>query len=214
MRADVDAADRITRDRVVDYVGELDQLGNISSTILSRLEELDEMAKVVGPKRNWSFINRLAAKVRARPKPPSTKQARLVGSDELVAIGLSVMEAAEDKGSPRCKAVRFRDGLIIALLALRPMRRKNLTELSLGSSLVQAGSDWMIILLPEAGTRPPRYWPFTILLTFESPRTASVTDHSAPPRRSTIRRHRSRRIANLRPRCGRSGGRRIGQDWL
>ena len=51
----------------------------------------------------------------------------LVGADELYTLGLRRM--AEPAGAPRRQAIDFRDGLIIALLAARPLRRRNLAGL-------------------------------------------------------------------------------------
>ena len=49
-------------------------------------------------------------------------------------------------------AIVFRDGLIIALLALRPLRRRNLSELTLGRDLLRTGEGWTI-LLPSSATK-------------------------------------------------------------
>jgi hypothetical protein len=114
--------DRITPETVREYIIELDRLGNKKGTILARLEELTEMAKVLGPDRRWSFIAKMVSRVRARRDPPSAKHARLVCSDELVSLGLRLMDSAAGARTPRRAAVLFRDGLIIALLALRPLR--------------------------------------------------------------------------------------------
>ena len=62
-------AGRITPERVHAYVGSLIEIGNSSHTILARLQELGEVAKVMDPNRDCSFINRLASKVRARHRP-------------------------------------------------------------------------------------------------------------------------------------------------
>jgi hypothetical protein len=120
-------ADRITPERVRDYVAELERLGNQASTILARLEELTEMAKVLDPGRSWKFIGRIAARVRSGGAPSSARRSRLVGSDQLLALGLQLMEGATTKANPLRTAIVFRDGLIIALLALRPLRLRNWT---------------------------------------------------------------------------------------
>ena len=56
-------AARITPARVGAYVGELQALGNGTATILARLQELGEVAKVMGPRQDWNFINKIASKV-------------------------------------------------------------------------------------------------------------------------------------------------------
>ena len=78
-------ADRITPEVVHAYVRELDGLGNRKCSVLGRLQDLGEMAKVLASGRDWKFIARIAAKVRGRSEPASDKRARLVGSDNAVA---------------------------------------------------------------------------------------------------------------------------------
>ena len=143
-------ADRITPARLRDYVRELERLGNQASTILARLEELTEMAKVLGRGRNWTFIGRIAARVRAKGAPTSAKRSRLVSSHQLFAVGLQLMEGAITKASPLTDAVAFRDGLMIALLALRSLRLRNLTDLTFGRDLLRTGAGWTIMLPPSA----------------------------------------------------------------
>jgi len=66
-------AERITRDRVRAYVDSLIAIGNATQTILVRLQELGELAKVMDPNRQWSFINEIASKIRARHRPARDK---------------------------------------------------------------------------------------------------------------------------------------------
>ena len=80
-------AARITPARVGAYVGELQALGNGTATILARLQELGEVAKVMGPGQDWSFINKIASKVRARHRPVRDK-ANLRLSEDLLDLGL------------------------------------------------------------------------------------------------------------------------------
>lgn len=147
--AEVTGPGRITPDRVKSYVENLRALGNRSSTILSRLQELGDMAKAVAPERNWSWINRIASKIRAQGTPARDKRARLVPSDELLTLGFNLMEVATRAPTKRLAAISFRDGLIIALLALRPLRRKNLKGIELNRSLVRLGDGWILRLDPE-----------------------------------------------------------------
>jgi integrase len=146
----VSPADRITPEAVRAYLQELDALANKKNTILARLEELTEMAKVMGPERDWRFLKRLSARVRARAEPASAKASRLVGTDQLVGLGLALIEKAARQSTPLRSALLFRDGLIIAFLALRPLRLRNLAGLTLGKDLVRVGENWSIVLPPAA----------------------------------------------------------------
>jgi len=135
---------RITPERVKAYVEHLQGLGNSSQTLLARLQELSEVAKVMYPAGDLSFINRMAARIRSKHKPARSK-AHLKLSDELVNLGFALMQQAEAK-SGLDAAILFRDGLIIGFLALVPLRRRNLARLHLGQNLVESGGKWFVML--------------------------------------------------------------------
>jgi len=140
-------AARITQDRVKAYVRHLSDLENGSQTILCRLQELGDVAWVLAPTRDWSFINRIASRIRARHKPVRTKS-RIMMSDELAQLGYDLMDQVGDQATVKA-ACQFRDGLMIALLAYIPIRRKNFSKLSLGESLVWRQNQWFIMLTPD-----------------------------------------------------------------
>lgn len=137
-------ADRITRDRVTAFVEHLDSLGNGGQTVLARLQELGEFARAIAPEHDWSFINRIASKVRARTVPVRDKRAKLATTMDLVGLGLKLMESAQRHSTPRLAALAYRDGLIIAFLALRPLRRRNLAGLVRGETVLHVGGAWML----------------------------------------------------------------------
>jgi integrase/recombinase XerD len=144
-------ADRITPDRVKAYIAGLEK-HNSTQTILSRLQELDAAAMVMEPDRDWSWIRRLQSQIRFRHKPARTKAARLAPVRELLELGVGLMEAAEDESTTCKRAMTFRDGLIIALLAARPLRLRNLTGLVLDRTLFLRGTHWQIEF-PAAETK-------------------------------------------------------------
>lgn len=167
----VQPADRITLQTVKAYVAEMEALQNRKHTILGRLQDLGVMARAIAPDRDWTFINRFASWVRAKKEVPQDKRSRLVGSDELYGLGLSLMSRAVQQSTPRLKAMMFRDGLMIALLALRPMRRGNFINLTVGEDLVRNNAGWTIIL-PGTVTKNHAElsfpWPDTLVGSLET----------------------------------------------
>jgi integrase len=135
-------AERITHERVRAYVESLVAIDNSTQTILARLQELGEVAKVMDPTRQWSFINNLASKVRARHRPARDKT-NLRSSNELVDLGFKLIRAAADLIGLDA-AITHRDGLLIGFLALIPLRRRNLADLVLDRTLVREGSSWIV----------------------------------------------------------------------
>jgi site-specific recombinase XerD len=143
--------DRITPAAVATYVDYLSRI-NSGYTILTRLQELHDMACVIDPAGAWSWIRKFSARVRSSAKPARNKRARMVTSSELYGLGLTLMETAETETTKRRQATRYRDGLIIALLASRPLRLENFVGLELGRTLVKNGSQWWITI-PSSETK-------------------------------------------------------------
>ena len=123
--------DRITPERTKAFVDNMRLAGNGDRTLLARLQELHSAACVMAPKGSFDFIRRMEARIRANAKPVPKKQERFVTSDELLDLGLKLLADADQQSTPRLKAIDYRDGLMIALLALRPLRRKNFAEITL-----------------------------------------------------------------------------------
>ncbi len=66
-----------------------------------------------------------------------------------------------ERRKPVLWAVRFRDGLMIALLAARPMRVSNLVSIRFGQHLIRQGDGWALVFEPhEMKNRRPFEIPF------------------------------------------------------
>jgi integrase/recombinase XerD len=162
--AQVGAGNRITRDRVKAYSRHL-ETENASGTVISRLIELKVMAAIMDPGRDWSWIYRIASSIRARHRPARPKRHRLVYSERLLDLGLDLMAKAERERTALRRFKTYRDGLLIATLASRQLRRRNLTGLILGQTLVHRGSGWWIqIPATETKTKDPIEAPWPEML--------------------------------------------------
>jgi integrase/recombinase XerD len=84
-----------------------------------------------------------------------------VTSEQLYALGIELMERAvtnskEATHITKAHAFDYRDGLIIALLALIPLRRRTLAALSVGTHLVKSGALWSLdIPAKDSKTKRP-----------------------------------------------------------
>lgn len=166
-----DPGGRIGKDTVEQYCMELQSLGNMPSTIALRLTDLLLMARLFEPKADWRFIKTLADRMRARETPPKEKRQRLRGTDELYTLGRNLIEMASSLCLPAKAASCFRDGLIIALLALVPLRRRNFVQLRLGQELRKAGGTWQVdIAGATTKTHAPLSfdWPSDLVLPLET----------------------------------------------
>jgi integrase/recombinase XerD len=143
--ADQPPAARIVLARLRRYVDELKSAGNLGSTIGVRLEELRAAAKVMDPATDWDWLKRPSARLRASSTPKTDKRERLVSASDLYALGLRLMETAAEQRKPGHRLVHYRDGLMIAFLALQPLRVKNV-DLVLGQTLVKVGGIWTLVI--------------------------------------------------------------------
>ena len=143
---------------------------NAPQTVVSRLGQLAAFAAVVIPMFDRSYLRRWQARLRARGLGPGRKAGRVRHSAELAELGFQLIERAEQlrlgrRGSQRWLTL-LRDGLLIGLLALRPLRLRNLTALRLGEHLVDHGADgwWLLIPGTETKNKRPIEMPFPDVL--------------------------------------------------
>jgi integrase len=101
------------------------------------------MLMVVAPREDWAWIWRLAAPIQEQATSVRHKVSRLQHSSDLVALGHQLMVEAEETKMPALRrAEHYRDGLLIALLALRPLRLRNLASIEVGRHLMRNGAGY------------------------------------------------------------------------
>jgi integrase/recombinase XerD len=84
--------------------------------------------------------------------PAVAPKGPVITSVQLLGVGQQLMDESQPGLSTpltMTDAVRYRDGLMIALLALVPLRRKNIAAIEIGRHLVQEGNGWFIIFPRE-----------------------------------------------------------------
>ena len=109
--------------------------------MVNRLQELARASKIMGL-ADGSYIRHAISVVRSKAFPVRSKN-HLKTSDELVDLGFRLMESATDSGDLD-QALAFRDGLVLAFLALHPIRGRNLADFKLGRNLIRQSSGFSI----------------------------------------------------------------------
>jgi len=134
---------RVTIPLIADYVATL-SASCAPYTVVCRLQELYDALRVLAPDTDWHWLAELCRRLRHRAEPVRNKRARLRATPDLVDLGRRMMKSAERvKGwSRRRRAVQYRDGLMIAVRAYRPLRLANFTSIVLGAHLVQQRRGW------------------------------------------------------------------------
>jgi integrase len=157
------------------------QLGQLVApcTRLMRAVDLLTVMKAAAPGSDWGWLRRAVNRLRHDAVPCDRKAGRVRSSAALLALGLRLMAEVEAAETPTpagamvatrvlvptttlplitsLRAIQYRDGLMIALLAVRPLRLRNLNGLEIGRTLCAAGdSEYRIVFGPtETKTREP-----------------------------------------------------------
>ena len=129
--------------------------------------QLYQAARVMMPERDWTWLKAVKARLYGR-RPRHAPTGPVITSVQLLDLGQQLMDESKPApGTPISMddAVRYRDGLMIALLAFIPIRRKNLAALEIGRHLVREGDGWFVIIpREEAKTGTPIEFPVPELL--------------------------------------------------
>jgi integrase len=140
------AAGQVDPENVGNYIGELKE--RVSSvTTYGSIYKLRRAGQLLNPRGDFGWLIELEKDL-ALVMRPRSKADRLVLAEVLVEAGLTLMAEAENSTSlsPLRKARRFRDGLMVAMLALHPIRLKNFASLEIGRNLVNIDGSWWITL--------------------------------------------------------------------
>lgn len=168
---------RVTPERVKAFLDHLAQTG-APYTRLCRVQELYDALRVLAPAHDWAWLAGLYRTLRAQAKPARDKRQRLQPADRLADLGLRLMRQADGapRWSPRRRAVLYRDGLMIVLLAYRPVRIKNFAAMRLGRHLVkQRARHWILFGAAETKSHVP--YEAVVPEALEAPLARYLTQH-------------------------------------
>jgi len=116
------------------------------------------------PDVDWSWLLTITKRIAAQAKGKPEKY-HLVTSERLYTLGIELMNRAVTSANAEgyfsnAQAFEYRDGLIIALLALIPLRRRTLAALRIGKHLVKSGDRWALdIPAVDIKTKRPFEYP-------------------------------------------------------
>jgi integrase len=146
----MEPADRVTCEHVAAYVAKL-QAEVSPYTVLCPVQELYDALRAMAPGTDWVWLAQLYRNLRKQVRPVRDKLAHVKAPQELMAVGERLMDEAEaaPEWSARRRAVAYRDGLLIALLAYSPIRLKNLAMMRLGRYLRKVSGCWQILFATD-----------------------------------------------------------------
>ena len=141
-----DTAGLVTPEAVAAFTAEL-KCRVSSVTLAQTVSKVRRTAELIAPRRDFAWLKEIERDL-ALVAVPQDKFPRVVMSEHLVEAGLTLVYEADTStaGSPRSRALLARNGLMIAMLALCPVRRRNFAALELGDSFVRQDKVWQIVL--------------------------------------------------------------------
>jgi site-specific recombinase XerD len=141
---------RVTRELVEAYIDQLRGL-NHSSTIAARIAQLCRAMGVMAPTEDWRWLRRVAQRLARSATPARDDRARLLPAPLLFQLGRNLMQRAETApGTIGWRtALWFRDGLMIAILCVCPLRARNVAQMMVGVHLQRRGASFWVVFEPK-----------------------------------------------------------------
>jgi integrase/recombinase XerD len=133
-----------TKAALAGFIHELEARGCSMVSVAIYLADLRRGMEVLCPDADLHCLRRAAARARRHARPDD-KAMRVADSRDLKSVGTRMMrEAAALAPGPRA-ALQFRNGLMIAILSMRPVRVRNLseTEVDVNVGLDDHGGAWI-----------------------------------------------------------------------
>jgi site-specific recombinase XerD len=140
------AGAHVTPGNVDAYLEELTaRVGSV--TVQGSIYKLRRACELIDSVRDLSWLAEIEKDLAMNMRPRS-KTHQLVLTEVLVEAGLTLITEAENspKMSKLAQARQVRNGLMVGVLAMHPIRLKNFAALEIGRSLVEIKGSWWIVL--------------------------------------------------------------------
>jgi site-specific recombinase XerD len=137
---------RVTVPRLRAYLRHLMRHGNAPATIEGRFCQLTTTMKMLAPGQDVSWIRKPDGATVRKLLPRQQKPVRVPPCEVLFDWGARMMASARREMDLPVALVKFRDGLLIAMLAARARRRTSMSLLTLGKEITKVNGVYRIDL--------------------------------------------------------------------
>ncbi len=138
--------ERVKIDRIRRYIDVL--VGRIRPmSVAAEIGHLVLALSALAPTTDWKWLRCLQYRYQICARP-AEKRHKLVHPNRLIELGIALMDSADAQTPSIHTARRFRDGMMVALLASRPLRRLSFAALSLGRHVHRVGTGYRLVLDP------------------------------------------------------------------
>ena len=116
------------------------------ATIATRFNMLNEALRVMAPKMNRVRLVKGLRRLQATERAHRRKEIPPVSASDLYFAGIARMERVQDQGYQKrdVQAVQFGDGLMMTILALKPIRIRTLARMDVGQHLSRKGDRYVV----------------------------------------------------------------------
>ncbi len=141
--------ERITPDTARAFIDHLEP-GLAGTTVAIYIQHLYYAARILAPDDDWTWLRRIKTALAARATPRDRFE-HLVPPWMVLDHGIELMETALALAPDpwHRREVQFRNGILISILALWPIRRRSLEALTVTSHLEVNGDKFALLLFPE-----------------------------------------------------------------
>jgi integrase len=132
-----DPADRVTPETVLGYRQELEAQDLKPQTRCNRIAELMAVMLAFAPERDWGWLKRRLNRMYALADAERRQKPITIFTGDILDKAFKALDMARRDGvGPRLTdAVEYRNWLMVAMLALSALRRRNFAELSVSHSV-------------------------------------------------------------------------------
>jgi len=148
-------AQRITAIRVRAFVEQISTEVR-ATTVVTGVGCLHYAARLIAPNEDWRWLKAIHSRLAARAKPLDRFN-QLVPARQTLDLGMELMDQAiKPSGAVRKRHyLQYRDGLLLALLSVWPIRRRSITALTV-SRHARMDEDGVTLLLYAEDTKSKR----------------------------------------------------------
>lgn len=138
--------ERVTSTEVKGYTRHLMEIV-APQTVVTLLVGLKVTIKAMAPHSDWQWLAELCNALDRSAEPSRDKRSRMRPVQEIYMKSLEELDRLQGLGlTGRNRLCAYRDSLMLAMLASRPLRRKNFVGLELGRHLVRDVQGWHLII--------------------------------------------------------------------
>jgi integrase len=154
-------AERITPERARAFIDHLSAEMKTSSVAIL-VGRLYAAARLIAPTTDWAWLRSIRSRLASRARPEDRFD-RLVSPLQTLSLGIDLMDTALPLpiSGQKLREIQYRDGLLLALLSVWPIRRRSIAALTV-SRHVEFDNGAVNILLHPSDTKAKRAESFRV----------------------------------------------------